>query len=191
VYRPLQFHERSHFGKDLVFIDIDEINPGEDWVEVLKHKLDICDIIIVAIGPHWLGATDASGKRRLDNKKDFVRMEIVAGLGRKVFVIPVLVGGAQMPPEEELPEALAPLSRRNAIEVSETRFDADVNRLIKAIEKFAERDAAIQCRSGFYYQHGARGRKNLKKARELYQKAADQGDKTAIKALAELSRDGK
>jgi hypothetical protein len=63
-------------------------------------------------------------------------MEIVAALQRKIRVIPVLVGGARMPGRHDLPEALAPLSRRNAIELSETRFHADVSRLIEAIEKF-------------------------------------------------------
>jgi hypothetical protein len=125
----------AHFGEDQVFIDIDKIEPGEDFVEAIDRKVSACDIAIVAIGPRWLGATDASGKRRLDDKEDFVRMEIVAALQRKIRVIPVLVGGAQMPRKEELPEALAPLSRRNAIELSETRFHADVNRLIEAIEK--------------------------------------------------------
>ena len=125
----------AHFGEDQVFIDIDQIEPGEDFVEVINRKVGTCDIAIVAIGPHWLGATDASGKRRLDDEEDFVRMEIVAALQRNIRVIPVLVGGAQMPRKQDLPEPLAPLSRRNAIELSETRFHADVKRLIEAIEK--------------------------------------------------------
>src|SRR5439155_25566937 len=125
----------AHFGEGQVFIDIDQIEPGEDFVEVINRKVGTCDIAIVAIGPNWLGATDASGKRRLDDEEDFVRMEIVAALQHKIRVIPVLVGGARMPRRHDLPEALAPLSRRNAIELSETRFHADVNRLIEAIEK--------------------------------------------------------
>src|SRR5262245_10882311 len=125
----------AHFSEGQVFIDIDQIDPGEDFVEVINRKVSACDIAIVAIGPRWLSATDASGKRRLDDEEDFVRMEIVAALQRKIRVIPVLVGGAQMPRKQDLPEALAPLSRRNAIELSETRFHADVNRLIEAIEK--------------------------------------------------------
>src|SRR5215468_5919785 len=125
----------QHFGEDQVFMDIDQIEPGEDFVEVINRKVGTCDIAIVAIGPKWLGATDASGKRRLDDEEDFVRMEIVAALQRKIRVIPVLVGGTRMPARHDLPEALAPLSRRNAIELSETRFHADVDRLIEAIEK--------------------------------------------------------
>src|SRR6266496_2177474 len=125
----------ARFGGNQVFIDIDQIEPGEDFVEVINRKVGTCDIAIVAIGPNWLRAIDASGKRRLDDEEDFVRMEIVAALQRNIRVIPVLVGGAQMPRKQDLPEALAPLSRRNAIELSETRFHADVKRLIEAIEK--------------------------------------------------------
>ena len=125
----------AHFGEDQVFIDIDQIEPGEDFVEAINTKVGACDIAIVSIGPNWLTVTDASGKRRLDDSEDFVRMEIVAALERKIRVIPVLVGGARMPRKHDLPEALAPLSRRNAIELSETRFHSDVSRLIQAIEK--------------------------------------------------------
>src|ERR1700756_173676 len=125
----------AHFGEDQVFIDIDQIEPGEDFVEAINRKVSACNIAIVAIGPTWLHATDASGKRRLDDKEDFVRMEIVAALERNIRVIPILVGGARMPRKQDLPEALASLSRRNAIELSEIRFRDDVNRLIKAIKK--------------------------------------------------------
>src|SRR5262249_37632405 len=125
----------QRFGEDQVFMDIDQIEPGEDFVEVINRKVGTCDIAIIAIGPHWLSAADQSGKRRLDDDEDFVRMEIVAALERNIRVIPVLVDGARMPGKHDLPEALAPLSRRNAIELSETRFHTDVNRLIEAIEK--------------------------------------------------------
>ena len=127
----------AHFGADQVFMDIDQIEPGEDFVEVINNKVGACDIAIVSIGPNWLGAIDASGNRRLDDSEDFVRTEIVAALERNIRVIPVLVGGARMPPKQDLPEALARLSRRNAIELSETRFHFDVSRLIEAIEKHA------------------------------------------------------
>jgi len=128
-------HLIPHFGKNQVFIDIDQIDPGEDFVKAINGKVGTCDIVIVAIGPRWLNATDASGSRRLDNEGDFVRMEIVAALQRNIPVIPVLFGRAQMPRSEDLPEALAPISRRNAFELSETRFHADVNRLIEKIKK--------------------------------------------------------
>jgi hypothetical protein len=132
-----RLHDRlaAHFGQDQVFIDIDQIEFGEDFVEVINRKLDACEIAIILIGPNWLGAMDATGNRRLDDNEDFVRMEIIAVLERKIRVIPVLVGGARMPRKYELPEILAPLSRRNGIELGGTRFHADVSRLIEAIEK--------------------------------------------------------
>jgi len=92
----------AHFGEDQVFIDIDQIEPGEDFVEVINRKVGTCDIAIVAIGPNWLRPIDASGKRRLDDEEDFVRMEFVAALQRHIRVIPVLVGGAQMPRKQDL-----------------------------------------------------------------------------------------
>jgi hypothetical protein len=125
----------AHFGAGQVFIDIDQIEPGEDFVEAINNKVGACEIAIVSIGPDWLSVTNASGQRRIDDTEDFVRMEIVAALQRKIRVIPVLMGGARMPTKQDLPEELAPLSRRNAIELSETRFHADVDRLIEAIEK--------------------------------------------------------
>ena len=125
----------AHFGEDQVFMDIDQIEPGEDFVEVIDRKVGACEIAIISIGPKWLSVTDAAGQRRIDDSEDLVRLEILAALERKIRVIPVLVGGARMPRKQDLPEALAPLSRRNAIELSELRFHADVSRLIEAIEK--------------------------------------------------------
>lgn len=125
----------DHFGRAQVFMDIDHIEPGEDFVEAINRKVGGCDVAIVLIGPEWLSLTDAAGHRRLDDPEDFVRMEIVAALQRNIRVIPILVGGARMPRKQDLPEELAPLSRRNALEISESRFHADVDRLIDAIEK--------------------------------------------------------
>ena len=136
-------------------MDIDQIEPGEDFVEVINRKVGTCDIAIIAIGPHWLGATDTSGKRRLDDEEDFVRMEIVAALERNIRVIPVLVDGARMPGRHDLPEALAPLCRRNAIELSETRFHADVTGLIGAIEKsFAEAEKKAEAEAARLAEEG-------------------------------------
>ena len=78
----------AKFGEDQVFMDIDQIEPGEDFVEVINSKVGACDIAIVSIGPNWLGATVASGNRRLDDSEDFVRMEIVAALSAKSSSFP-------------------------------------------------------------------------------------------------------
>jgi len=125
----------AHFGKGQVFMDIDHIAPGEDFVEVIDRKVGACSIAVVLIGRHWLTAVDAEGKRRLDDPEDFVRLEVAAALQRNVRVVPVLVAGAPMPKPQQLPGPLAALSRRNAFEISDSRFHADVDRLIEALER--------------------------------------------------------
>ena len=125
----------ARFGEAQVFMDIDQIEPGEDFVEVINRKVSACDIAIVLIGKSWLNVTNAEGKRRLDDPEDFVRLEIKAALERNVKVVPVLVGGAAMPRMQQLPDAIAQLARRNAIEISDMRFHSDVYRLMEALGK--------------------------------------------------------
>lgn len=88
---------QAHFGKGQVFMDIDTLEPGEDFVEVLERTVSACDVLIAIIGRQWLSAKDEDGKSRLDNPEDFVRLEITAALNRGIRVIPALVGGGSMP----------------------------------------------------------------------------------------------
>src|ERR1051326_8270064 len=104
----------SHFGSESVFIDIDRIDLGVDFVEAINEKIGLCQVLLVLIGKQWLTTTDSTG-RRLDNPNDFVRLEIVAAGKRNIRIIPVLVEGATMPREELLPDDLKFLARRNAI----------------------------------------------------------------------------
>ena len=106
-------HLANHFGKENVFMDVDNIAPGRDFVEVLQQTVSSCDALVAVIGKHWLTATDAEGRRRLDNPDDLVRLEIAAALDRNVLIVPVLVAGAQMPRAQDLPRALSSVSRRN------------------------------------------------------------------------------
>ncbi|OJH35946.1 toll/interleukin-1 receptor domain-containing protein [Cystobacter ferrugineus] len=127
-------HLVAHFGKKLVFRDIETIEPGADFVHTIEEAVESCGVLLAVIGPQWLGARDKQGRRRLDNPKDFVRLEVAAALSRDVRVIPVLVGGATFPSEEELPPDLAPLARRNAIEINDPHFRTDMAHLIRAIQ---------------------------------------------------------
>jgi hypothetical protein len=100
-------------------------------------------VMLVLIGDKWLTTTDARGRQRLDNPDDYVRLELEAALAREMRVIPVLVEGAAMPGTQELPDSVAGLARRNALEVSHGRFSADAERLINVIERIfsATRDS--------------------------------------------------
>jgi hypothetical protein len=131
----------AHFSDPQVFMDL-EIKPGDDFVERLEDGVGHCDVLLVLIGPGWLGAEDAEGARRLDDPEDFARIEILAALNRDIRVIPVLVGGAVMPTARDLPQALMPLARRQALEVSDLRFRADTDRLIEVIEEELDARAA-------------------------------------------------
>ena len=127
-------HLITHFGEAFVFRDIETIEPGADFAHAITEAVESCGVLLAVIGPQWLGARDKEGRRRLDNPRDFVRLEVAAALSRNVRVIPVLVGGASFPSEEELPPDLAPLARRNAIEISAPRFRTDMAHLIRAIQ---------------------------------------------------------
>ena len=123
------------FGDALVFQDVEDIKPGADFVEVIDRAVEGSSVLLAVIGRQWLGATDPAGHRRLDDRGDFVRAEIGAALRRGIVVIPVLVEGAAMPHAEQLPDDLAPLAHRQAIELSDTRWEYDVSQLAGTIRR--------------------------------------------------------
>jgi formylglycine-generating enzyme required for sulfatase activity len=121
--------------RERVFMDIDSIKPGDDFVEILEGWVQRCDILLALTGAGWVNATDPkTGKRRLDNPNDFVRIEIREALKRSIPVVPVLLDGASMPDADELPDDLKKLVRRHAQFVDFRTFDADVTTLINRLE---------------------------------------------------------
>jgi Domain of unknown function (DUF4189)/TIR domain/Putative peptidoglycan binding domain len=122
------------FPAERLFIDVDNIPPGEDFVRMLESQVAQCDAMLTVIGTNWLDATDEHGGRRLDDPNDFVRIEIESALKLGKRVIPVLVHQARMPHPDELPEAIRTLSQRNAVRLTHERFRADVQGLIKALQ---------------------------------------------------------
>ncbi|MFZ0426234.1 MAG: toll/interleukin-1 receptor domain-containing protein [Xanthobacteraceae bacterium] len=129
---------QDKFEPQQIFMDVDSIAPGLDFVRELNDRVAECDVLLAVIGKDWIDARNAAGGRRLDDPDDFVRIEIAAALSRDKRVIPVLVGGAQMPRPEELPEPLRPLARRNAVRLTYERFRADTQGLVKALQRAFE-----------------------------------------------------
>jgi hypothetical protein len=125
----------EHFGDGQIFKDIDSIELGDDFVEMITRAVGSCDVLLALIGDRWLTITDEDGARRLNDPNDFVRVEIEAALTRNVRVIPILVDGARMPRAGELPPSLAKLMRRQALELSPARFDFDTGLLLKVLDK--------------------------------------------------------
>jgi hypothetical protein len=130
----------DRFGRQRVFMDIEALAPGTDFVAAIDQAVGSCEALIALIGIGWLDAVDAKGRRRLDDPHDYIRLEIATALRRGVPLIPVLVEGARMPSADELPADLAALARRQALELSDTRWDYDVGRLIQAIEVLSRQD---------------------------------------------------
>lgn len=127
---------KQYFGDDRVFIDVTGIDPGKDFRTAIEGAGSTCDVLITMIGKRWLSVNEA-GKRRLDDPKDFVRLETGAALRRNIPVIPVLVQGAEMPQSERLPDELEDLVFRNAFELRHNRWNVAVAELRKMLEKNA------------------------------------------------------
>jgi hypothetical protein len=126
----------TRFGRSRVFMDIDTLEPGLDFVEVLGKAIDSSDVFLALIGPRWLSAVDMAGNPRIQNPEDFVRLEITMALARQgLLVIPVRLGNVAMPPSYVLPDPLKPLARRHAFEISDERWEFDNRRLISVLEK--------------------------------------------------------
>ena len=129
LYRAI----RSHFGAKLVFMDIDTIPSGEDFRSIIQQSIAQSDVFLAIIGRTWLHCTDDKGIQRLAYPNDLVRREIVQALEAQVHVIPVLVGHAQMPRANDLPDDLKALAAHNAHEIPDHFFDQSVRQLIHQI----------------------------------------------------------
>lgn len=117
----------SRLGEDRVFIDVEDVKPGQNFLRAIDDTLAGCACVIAIIGPRWLEMMT----HRAQAGDDFVLHELSAALARDIMVIPVLVGGARMPDASQLPPALTQLSRHQAIEVRDNQFDQDVARLVE------------------------------------------------------------
>jgi hypothetical protein len=124
----------EHFGPARVFHDHESILAGDDFAEAIRRAINVSTVVLAIIGPDWLDARDEKGARRLDDPADFVRLEIEAALDAGVDVVPVLVEGAAMPSGTQLPASLKAFARCQAVELSESRWRYDADRLIALLQ---------------------------------------------------------
>jgi len=131
-------HDRlaQRFGADRVFMDVDSIDPGADFLQKIEEAIGSSGVALVLIGRDWLSRRP--DEHLLDDPTDFVRVETDTALQSGMPVIPILVERAPMPEPEELPESLRPLTRRNALELENQRWEYDVSRLVRAVEHLIE-----------------------------------------------------
>jgi hypothetical protein len=121
----------ARFGEDRVFMDVQDIQPGDRFGQSIDETIARCDCVLAVIGPRWLQMV----QERAATGEDFVHREIAAALKRDLTVIPVLVGGARMPAARQLPPGLAPLAHRHAVEIRDERFEDDVGQLTQSLAR--------------------------------------------------------
>jgi predicted NACHT family NTPase len=132
------------FGEPNVFMDVDDLRPGQRFDVELAKALDACDVFVAVIGPRWL---DLLHQRHADRELDYVRAEISAALQRGITVIPVRVGREgnmpRLPRPEELPEDIRSLAFYQKHDVVHERFRRDMADLIQAIVGLKKRETAV------------------------------------------------
>jgi hypothetical protein len=126
----------ARFGAQNVFMDVDAIEPGLDFTQVIAERVGAADVLLAVIGRQWLDISDVRGRQRLTRPDDFVRLELGTALAREgTRVIPVLIQGAEMPSADDLPDDLKTLAVRHAVEIRDTSWSSDVARLERALER--------------------------------------------------------
>jgi hypothetical protein len=124
----------SRYGRETVFRDIDSIPPGLDFREHIRASIEDSDVLMVVVGPRWIGGS-RHGRPRIHAETDYVQIEVEAALNRHIPVIPLLVGGADMPEPGQLPENIREFAYRNAVHIDSGRdFDHHMNGLIRATD---------------------------------------------------------
>ncbi|MBV9139345.1 MAG: toll/interleukin-1 receptor domain-containing protein [Pseudonocardiales bacterium] len=139
-------------GIDSVFMDVESIRPGMDFVTSITQAVGSSDVVLGLIGKSWLEVRDKSGRRRIDNSHDYLRLELETALKCSAELIPVLVDDATMPDESELPHAIAALARRQSMYLRNVTFHNDANRILGVIAEIASRsDSPWKRLQGHWY----------------------------------------
>jgi len=123
------------FAAGGIFRDVDSIEAGEDFDDVIRDALRTAAVVLVVIGPRWLELRADDGTRRIDDPRDYVRREIELALASDTVVVPVLVEHAAMPAAGSLPPAIRELAQRHAVDLSDRRWADDVQGLVTQLER--------------------------------------------------------
>lgn len=134
----------EHFGEKRVFLDIRGIAPSEAWEQAIEHAITGCKVGIVVIGPHWMKTAVASNAPS-GRPIDYVTLEITKLLNSGKAIAPILVEGASLPENSELPAELAPLTRFQAPVLNNANWDIVVGELIAQLERIVGTGIGATC----------------------------------------------
>lgn len=126
---------KQHIHENQIFMDIDKIDPGLDFTQVISKYLNSSEVMLAIIGPDWMAYNPDKGTYRINDNNDWVRKEIASALQRNIRVIPVLLDGGSMPDEDQLPDDLKPLLLRQSYEISNKRWKYDCDQLIEVLRR--------------------------------------------------------
>lgn len=133
------------FGEENVFKDVDSIPLSANFKAYLQDVVSQCAVMLVVIGDRWLGN---GGENRLQDARDFVRMEVEAALQRDIPIIPLLVEGGKLPTEADLPPSMAELLFRNGTLIhNDPHFASDMARLIAHLKPIVDPPAPRRTRA--------------------------------------------
>jgi len=128
-----------------VFMDLDDIPIGVDFVEHIRGEIRQCHVVLVLIGQDWLNSHVEANARRLDDPADFVRLEIESSLTHpNVVVVPVLVEGARMPAAAQLPAPLSKLARLQSFTLDDEEWTFGLDRLSSGIRHLWAQQAELE-----------------------------------------------
>lgn len=131
---------KKSFGSQSVRMDVYNIEKGSDFRKEIQRNIQESHVVMVVIGPHWIGAQDSDGELRLFSEVDYVRFEIELSLRLKKAIVPVLLSNTNMPLKTELPPSIAELGFRESLKLrSDPDFDRDISALISATRKLVAR----------------------------------------------------
>jgi TIR domain-containing protein/tetratricopeptide repeat protein len=180
--RLLKSELSERFPDTQVFMDLDSIEAGLPFADVIREAVESSAVLVALIGRQWVTLADEEEHRRLDDPDDLVRLEIQTALEREVRVIPVLVDGAKPLRQQQLPAGLQRLAGLNAFELSYGRYEYDAGRLLDLIQRVlatvrdraeAERQAAAEA------EHLAAAEAERKAREEAERKAREEAEREA------------
>jgi pterin-4a-carbinolamine dehydratase len=124
---------QAEFGRGSVYFDKRSNVPGTPWPKKIQDEIEAADTFLLVIGPEWLRLQDeASGRRKIDVKSDWVRQELLLFLSRRDvlpvaprYLVPVLVDDAAFPKDEHLDGALKRIAGLEYIRIRNTGAKSD------------------------------------------------------------------
>jgi ABC-type multidrug transport system ATPase subunit len=129
-------HLSRHFGRDRIFMDVEDIRPGEDFVVKLKSAISQSAVLLAIIGPEWLSITGEDGNPRIHNDGDYVRKELELAIKYQKKVMPITIRGARMVSANKVPASLEKFASIQATDLRHKNFELDAKAIILLLEQW-------------------------------------------------------